>query len=90
MELTIKEINPLLRYIVRNNERLQEQGENPVAVDIVGEAGIGKSAIVEQLAKELDYNYVKLNLAQITETGDIAGFPICLHYCCNKETGDCD
>lgn len=70
MELTLSEIKPILKYIIENNKKLQDEGKLPVACNIVAEPGIGKSAIVEQIANELDYNFVKLNLAQITETGD--------------------
>ena len=48
-----------------------------------------KSESIAQIANELDYNFVKLNLAQITETGDLAGYPICLHYACNEDLSDC-
>ncbi len=89
MELTLKELKPLLKYIINNNDALQEQGKSPVAVNITADAGIGKSSIVEEIAKEIDANYVKLALAQITETGDIAGFPICLHFACREDQSDC-
>ena len=88
MDFNINEIKPIIKFIIKNNERLQEEGKDPVAIDLVSEAGIGKSSIVQQIAEEIDANYVKLALAQITETGDIAGFPVCLHYCCN-DNGDC-
>lgn len=87
MELTLSELKPLLKYTIRNNERLQEEGKVPKAIDIISEAGIGKSSIIEQIASELNYNYVKLPLAMITETGDLCGFPICLHYACKDD--DC-
>ena len=89
MELSIKELKPLIKYIVKNNKNLQENGKDPVAINIISEAGLGKSSIVQQIAEEMDSNYVKLALAQITETGDIAGFPICLHYCCKDDGSDC-
>ena len=70
MELSIKELKPLIKYIVKNNKNLQENGKDPVAINIISEAGLGKSSIVQQIAEEMDSNYVKLALAQITETGD--------------------
>lgn len=89
MEHTIKDFKPLLKYIIKNNQKLQEAGKDPVAVNIISEAGVGKSSLVQQVAEELDSNYVKLALAQITETGDISGYPICLHYCCKDDGSDC-
>lgn len=70
MDLTIKEIKPLIKYIIKNNGDLQKNGMDPVAVNIISQAGIGKSSLIQQIAEELDCNYVKLNLAEITETGD--------------------
>lgn len=70
MDFNINEIKPIIKFIIKNNERLQEEGKDPVAIDLVSEAGIGKSSIVQQIAEEIDANYVKLALAQITETGD--------------------
>lgn len=87
MELTLSEIKPLIKYIIKNNERLQEEGKVPKAIDIISEAGIGKSSVIEQIASELNYNYVKLPLAMISETGDLCGFPVLLHYACRED--DC-
>lgn len=89
MELTLKELKPILKYIIKNNDALEERGITPVAVNIVSEAGVGKSSVIEEIAKELDANYIKLVLSQITETGDISGFPLCLHYACKEDGSDC-
>lgn len=89
MDLTIKEAKPLIKYIIKNNGDLQKNGMDPVAVNIISQAGIGKSSLIQQIAEELDCNYVKLNLAEITETGDLVGYPICLHYCCKDDETDC-
>lgn len=89
MELTLNEVKPIIKYIVKNNDDLAENGKARIAINLCSEAGIGKSTIVEDIAKELDANYVKLALAQITETGDIAGYPILLHYACMEDGSDC-
>lgn len=76
-KLNIDEVNDLLKYIVANNRRLQTEGKIPVAVDITGESGIGKTSVIIQLGQELGLpNFYKLNLAQIEELGDLVGFPI--------------
>ena len=41
MELTLKEVKPILKYIIENNIKLQEKGHMPLAINICGEAGIG-------------------------------------------------
>lgn len=42
MELTLEEVRPIIKYIIKNNEDLQLNGQLPIAVNICGEAGIGK------------------------------------------------
>ena len=70
------ELKDFLNHIISNNRHLQENGKGPVAVEVIGESGIGKTSSIVQLAEELDLNFVKLNLAQIEEIGDLVGFPI--------------
>lgn len=94
MELTPIEIKNILNYIIDNNHKLQDCGKDPIAVNIIGPAGISKSAIIEQVAKERGYNYIKLSLAQTTDTGDIVGFPlkefnVCKHYVDHPEDDEC-
>ncbi len=60
----------------------------PVAVEVVGDSGIGKTSTILQLAKETDLHFVKLNLAQIEELGDLVGFPIRQFEVCKTEN-DC-
>ena len=61
MEFTLKEIKPIWKDIIENNITLQENGQKPVSVNLCGPAGYGKSAIAEQIAKELDANYILPN-----------------------------
>jgi len=70
------ELKEFLNHIITNNRHLQENGKGPVSVEVIGESGIGKTSSIVQLAEELDLNFVKLNLAQIEEIGDLVGFPI--------------
>jgi len=76
VNLNIDEVKDFTNHIIKNNRFLQEGGKNPVAVEIVGESGIGKTSAVIDLAKENKLNFVKLNLAQIEELGDLVGFPV--------------
>lgn len=70
MELTLKEVKPILKYIIENNDRLEEQGTKKISIAVQGLAGIGKTNVIEQIANEYDTNFIKINLAQITEPGD--------------------
>ena len=76
VNLNIDEVKDFTNHIIRNNRFLQESGKNSVAIEIVGESGIGKTSAVIDLAKENKLNFVKLNLAQIEELGDLVGFPV--------------
>ena len=41
MELTLSECERIIKFVINNNERLQERGEYPTAVNICGPAGYG-------------------------------------------------
>jgi len=88
VSLNIKEAKQFLKHIINNNRYLQAQGKPPVAVEVVGDSGIGKTSTILQLAKETNLNFVKLNLAQIEELGDLVGFPIRQFEVC-KTDNDC-
>ncbi len=76
VNLNIDELKGFINHIISNNRFLQEQGKLPVSTEVLGESGIGKTSTVVELAKENNLNFVKLNLAQIEELGDLVGFPI--------------
>jgi hypothetical protein len=88
VSLNVKEAKLFLKHIINNNRYLQSQNKPPVAVEVVGDSGIGKTSTIVQLAEELDLNFVKLNLAQIEELGDLVGFPIRQFEVC-KADNDC-
>ena len=76
ISINVNELKDFLGHIISNNRFLQEQGKSPVSVEVIGESGIGKTSAIIQLAKEQNLSFVKLNLAQIEEIGDLVGFPI--------------
>ena len=76
VNLNIDDLKGFVNHVIGNNRYLQEQGKPPVAIEVVGESGIGKTSTVVELAKENNLNFVKLNLAQIEELGDLVGFPV--------------
>ena len=87
VSLNVSETKTFLKHIINNNRFLQQNNKPPVAVEVVGDSGIGKTSTIVQLANELDLHFVKLNLAQIEELGDLVGFPIRQFEVC-KDT-DC-
>ena len=76
ISINVNELKDFLGHIINNNKFLQEQGKSPVSIEVIGESGIGKTSAIIQLAKEQNLSFVKLNLAQIEEIGDLVGFPI--------------
>lgn len=76
VSLNSNELKGFLTHIINNNQYIQEHGKTPVSIEVVGESGIGKTSSILQLAQETNLNFVKLNLAQIEELGDLVGFPI--------------
>ena len=87
VNLNIDEVKDFVKHIVENNRYLQAQGKPSVAVEVMGDSGIGKTSAILQIADELSFNCVKINLAQIEELGDLVGFPIRQFEVCKD--GDC-
>jgi hypothetical protein len=76
VSLNVHELKDFLKHIIDNNRYLQENKKPMVSTEVIGDSGIGKTSSIVQLADELGLNFVKLNLAQIEEIGDLVGFPI--------------
>ena len=57
-------------YILDNNENLQAEGKGKITVEIIGDAGLGKTSLIEQIAQERGARFVKINLSQLEEVGD--------------------
>ncbi|TXG83248.1 MAG: hypothetical protein E6R13_04175 [Spirochaetes bacterium] len=74
--LNSDDLKGFVNHIINNNRYLQGQGKPPVAIEVLGESGIGKTSTIVEIAKEHNLNFVKLNLAQIEELGDLVGFPV--------------
>jgi hypothetical protein len=85
VKLNIEELKDFLGHMVKNNQYIQAEGKVPVAVNIEGEAGLGKTSSLMQLAKEMNMAVIKLNLSQIEELGDLVGFPFKEFQVENKE-----
>lgn len=84
-ELTPSEVANVLRYAIKHNVDLAEQGHNPVAYNIEGLPGISKTSVVKQVSNELETHYfIRLNVAEL-EVGDIQGFPITQYKVCKNE-----
>jgi hypothetical protein len=76
MTYNIDEIKDILRYIIDNNKRLQEENKKAITVSLRGDAGLGKTSAIEQIGEELGYNTVIIRLSNIEDPSDLLGFPI--------------
>ena len=75
-ELDVAEVKDFMRHIIKNNRLLQAKGKIPLAVEICGPAGLGKTSIANQLGEELGLDVVCLSLTQLGELGDLVGYPL--------------
>lgn len=76
VQLNVDELKDFIKHMVANNQHIQAEGKVPVAINVEGDAGLGKTSAIMQLGKELDMQVVKLNLSQLEELGDLVGFPV--------------
>jgi DNA helicase TIP49 (TBP-interacting protein) len=60
VQLNAEELKGFINHMVKNNQHIQAQGKVPVAVNIEGDAGLGKTSTILQLGKELGMDVVKL------------------------------
>jgi hypothetical protein len=76
VQLNVEELKNFIKHMVNNNQIIQKDGKVPVAINIEGDAGLGKTSAIMQLGKEMNMQVVKLNLSQLEELGDLVGFPV--------------
>lgn len=75
-KLNSTEILSVLEHVYNTNEKLVEKNQLPISVEIIGEAGIGKTTLVKQFAETHNLEFIKLNLSQLEELSDLVGFPL--------------
>lgn len=75
-EITLNEFKEVFNYLLDNNKRLVDEGQTPISVGLEGEAGLGKTQSIKQIAKERDMTICTINLSELEEIGDLCGFPI--------------
>jgi len=77
-EINVKELKRIITHIVNTNKMLQSKGQTPLALNVIGQAGLGKTSTITQSAIELGFkkeNIVYLNLSTLQEIGDLIGIP---------------
>lgn len=76
VKLNLNELKDFIKHIISNNQKIQAEGKIPVAINVEGDAGIGKTSAILQIGEELGLDVIKLNLSQLEELGDLVGFPV--------------
>jgi hypothetical protein len=87
VKLNSCELKDFIKHVINNNRFIQAQGKVPTALNVVGNAGLGKTTVVANLAKEEGMQFVKINLAMIEELSDLIGFPV-KEFQIGKDTTD--
>jgi len=87
-KINISELKNVLKHIIETNKTLQEKGLVPLAVNVVGPAGLGKTSTLKQVGVECGFeksNIVMLSLSSFEEVGDLIGIPISEYKMIKKE-----
>lgn len=72
------ELAKVMTHVIKTNELLCDLGKTPNALNLEGDAGLGKTSLVRQVAESIGIpseNVVKLSVATMEELGDLIGFP---------------
>jgi len=68
------EVYNTLERLIKANDAIIDMGGMPISASVIGERGIGKSTVQEELAKDLGREFVKVSLAQMTEPSELIGY----------------
>lgn len=72
---TASEVQRLLEHAIRTNESAEARGRKKSPICIWGKHGIGKTQLVENIAKTQGYKFAYIAPAQFEEMGDLVGMP---------------
>lgn len=86
-KISMKEAEDLLNFTIDNNRQLQDSGQTPLAISFTGDHGIGKTSLVEQVARKRGMTITKLSLHELEEVGDLVGYPVKEYKVVEKKSG---
>ncbi len=75
MKSSSNEVNEFVKHIIHTNELNEKDGRKKTPICIWGKHGIGKTDLVQQIPKELKYQWCYIAPAQFEEMGDLLGMP---------------
>ncbi len=64
-----------VRHVLQANIKAEQRGQRKTPICIWGRHGIGKTEIVQDLARDMDYRFRYIAPAQFEEMGDLVGMP---------------
>lgn len=79
-KITLGEAKNIVNFIIDSNIKYEEE-RVPVSVCLTAEAGIGKTSLLQQIAKERNMTCTKLSLHELEEAGDLLGYPHTEYEC---------
>lgn len=74
--MKIEEAKKMINYLLDNNLDLVKNGQYKIAIGLEGAPGIGKTAVVKELAEERGAKFVRVELSSMEEIGDLIGIPV--------------
>ena len=72
----IQEAKEMINYLLDNNLDLVKKGQYKIAIGLEGAPGIGKTAIIKEIAEERKAKFVRVELSSMEEIGDLIGIPV--------------
>ena len=75
IKLTPSEMKDHLFQYIKNSEAQIKKNQRPTSLCIEGKAGIAKTSLVKQVAKEHGYKLHQINAAMVDDLGHLIGFP---------------
>lgn len=73
--LTLKQSIGFIKDVIETNNHLQSVGMKPNAIVLEGPHGIGKTDVLGQIAKDINYKLIVVNGGQFTDQSDVTGYP---------------
>lgn len=77
--MKIQEAKTIINYLLDNNLELVKNNQNKITIGLEGSHGIGKTAILKEIADERNAKYIRIELGSLEEIGDLVGLP-CKEY----------
>lgn len=74
LEFTPNEYMQFASDFIKSNEKLIDEGKMPIALNVEGEKGIGKTECHYTIALENGYHLCKINFGQFEMVGDLLGY----------------